>query len=108
MTMAGHESILETPRHVVKAEMVLPPGVAPARPIEIQPPTEEQALATDEYFAQTSDPEAQAVMGLLGMWTGTLVLNDILAEHLRPSTREDEDETKPLPPFQKDRDREEQ
>ena len=44
--MAASESILEAPRHLVLREMVLPPGAAPARPAEILPPSEEQALAT--------------------------------------------------------------
>lgn len=94
--MAGHESILEAPRHLVLREMVLPPGAAPARPAEILPPTEEQALATDEYFAQAADApdaEAQAVAGLMGLWTGTLLLHDLAVEHLRGP--KDEEEKKP-------------
>src|SRR5262245_43097123 len=102
--MAGHETILETPRHIVKKEMVLPPGSAPARPAEILPPTQEQALATDEYFAQAADPETQAVASLMGLWTGTLLLRDLAVEHLRGPVKEEEDEPKRLPKLPDERD----
>jgi len=96
--MAASESILEAPRHLVLREMVLPPAAAPARPAEILPPSEEQALATDEYFAQVADEpgaEAQVAAGLMGLWSSTLLLHDLAVEHLRGPKDEDEDEEKP-------------
>lgn len=98
--MAASESILEAPRHLVMREMVLPPGVAPARPAEILPPSEEQALATDEYFAQAADEsgaEAQAAAGLMGLWASTLLLHDLAVEHLRGPKDEDEEKPKRVP-----------
>jgi hypothetical protein len=98
--MAAHESILEAPRHLVLREMVLPPAAAPARPAEILPPSEEQTLATDEYFAQVAEEpgaEAQAAAGLMGLWAGTLMLHDLAVEHLRGPKDEEEEKPKRLP-----------
>lgn len=93
-----HESILETPVYVGKTEVILPEAAAPAKPVEVQPPSEEQALATDEYFAQAGDSEAQAVATMIGLWTSTLLLHDLVVEHLRGPRKDEEEEPKRVPP----------
>lgn len=44
--------------------------------------TPEEIDAADRLFAQ-QEKEANLVSGLLGMYTGTLVLRDLMAEHLQ-------------------------
>jgi len=52
-------------------------------------PTAEQIQAADQLFVK-QEREHQFVAGLLGMYTGTLLLRDLAAEHL---SHEDEEDT---------------
>ncbi|SRR6266542_3003575 len=53
------------------------------------PPSSEQVRATEAVFAQ--ERESNAALGLLGIWTSTVLLHDLALEHFWTS-REDEDE----------------
>ncbi len=56
-------------------------AVAPAVPDHaLPPPTPQQARVADHVFGQ--EKEASAVAGLFGMWSATLLLHDLMAEHL--------------------------
>jgi hypothetical protein len=55
-------------------------------------PTAEEARAVEAIFAQQE--ESRQVAGLLGLWTGTLVLHDLAVEHLGPPANEEEREQK--------------
>lgn len=52
------------------------------------PPSPEEARAVEAIFAQQE--EAHLVSGLLGMWTGAMVLKDIAAETFGRSEEDDE------------------
>jgi hypothetical protein len=56
-------------------------------------PTPEETLAVEAVFAQ--ERESQVVLGMLGVWTGALVLHDLAVEHF--SRPEDEEEDEPDP-----------
>ncbi len=59
---------------------------APARPVVEAPsaalpaPTPEQERAADGVFGDRK--ESDAVAGIIGMWTGVLLLHDLAVEHL--------------------------
>ncbi len=59
---------------------------APAQPVVEAPgaalpaPTPEQVRAADGVFAGRK--ESETVAGLIGMWTGVLLLHDLAVEHL--------------------------
>ena len=55
------------------------------RPSELTP---EQLQAVETVFAE-SEQESKFVLGLLGMWTGTLVLHDVLKETVTPASDEE-------------------
>ena len=57
------------------------------RPVTLTP---EQVRTADEVFAR--DRESKQVLGLLGLWTGTLILHDIVVDTLDTT---DEEEEKP-------------
>jgi hypothetical protein len=80
-----------------------------ARPLEerVQPPTdlalvpgqdlpapsEEQVRVADAAFAH-KPTESETVAGIMGMWTGGMLLKDLLQDALKPPTDEDEEEKK--------------
>jgi hypothetical protein len=94
------ESNVGAPMEKVSIHAILPPGAAPARECaEFPPAPVEQVRAIETVFAQ--DQESQTVAGLLGLWTGSVLLHDLMVEHLsRPAEEE-------LPPRAKPRDEEE-
>ncbi len=58
-----------------------------------RPPTPEQVQAAEAYFAGQQQ-ESNAVVGLLGIWTSTLLLRDLALEHFA-TTQEKERDCKP-------------
>jgi hypothetical protein len=54
------------------------------------PPSPEQVRASEAVFSQ-QEQESHACLGLLGIWTSTVLLHDLALEHFWTS-REDEDE----------------
>jgi hypothetical protein len=90
------ESNIGAPMEKVSIHAILPPGHAPAKECpEFPPAPVEQVQAIETVFAQ--DQESQTVAGLLGLWTGGILLHDVLAEHLNPPADEE------LPPRAKPR-----
>jgi hypothetical protein len=61
---------------------------------ELAAPTAEQIQAANQVFAQ-EEHEAQLVAGLLGMWTGAVVLNELAAPVAQKDCDEDEDQPQP-------------
>jgi hypothetical protein len=53
--------------------------------------TQEQLAASDQLFAARQEQEHQAVASLLGLYTGTLLLRDLMAEHLAHGEEEEEE-----------------
>src|SRR5262245_39096273 len=62
------------------------PGIQVVQP----PPSEEQIRASEAVFSQ-QEKEANAALGLLGVWTSTVLLHDLALEHFWTS-KDDEDE----------------
>jgi hypothetical protein len=82
------ESNIGAPMEKVSIQAILPPGSAPARECpEFPPAPVEQVQAIETVFAQ--DQENQTVAGLLGLWTGSMLLQDLLADHLNPPADEE-------------------
>src|SRR5262249_62068918 len=63
----------------------------PGPPHPVTPPSEEQRQAAEAVFA-AEERESNAVAGLLGLWTGTMLLNDLAQEHFGRSESEVEEE----------------
>jgi hypothetical protein len=86
-----HAVILPMVQHHVEQPKVDPaPNAAPRLA------TPEQIRAADQLFAK-QEQEQQLVSGLLGMYTGSLLLRDLAAEHLAHSEEEDEEPDDPEP-----------
>jgi len=66
-------------------------AVVPGPQHPVPPPTPEQVQAAEALFA-AQDRESSTVAGLLGMWTGVMLLNDLAHEHLSEPVDELEDE----------------
>ena len=75
-----HEAPLAVPLPVECEKAVLMPAhVAPAPPQGSLAADPEQARAIEAVFA-AREKESQTVIGLLGLWTGTALLNDLAIE----------------------------
>ena len=83
-----HDPLIAAPLTHVAAQ---PPAPAPGA--HLPAPTAEQVRAADGVF--TSPHEGQKVLGMLGMWTGVLLLHDLALEHFEG--REDDEELPPEP-----------
>jgi hypothetical protein len=67
----------------IEAEKAFPsPPLPPPEPAQVQ--------AAEQYFA--NERECQMVAGMLGMWTGTTLLHDLMIEHLGKRSGEFEEE----------------
>ncbi|MBI1914077.1 MAG: hypothetical protein HYS12_04980 [Planctomycetes bacterium] len=57
------------------------------------PPSPEQVRASEAVFSQ-QEQEAKACLGLLGIWTSTVLLHDLALEHFWTSRDDEEDEAR--------------
>jgi hypothetical protein len=89
------EFILVSPKVVIPAEVVMPPvEQAPLPGVTVGAPAPDQVRATEAYFSRQE--ENHLVAGLMGMWTGTLLLHDLAVEHFEDRDDiEEERERKP-------------
>jgi hypothetical protein len=92
----SHESLVVAPRSDLVIENIAAQLPAAHLPLEAQAaPTTEQIQTADGVFVDPA--ENRAVVGLLSVWTGTMLLHDLMAEHLaRP--REEEQQPVRLKP----------
>jgi hypothetical protein len=83
--------------HVLAAPQVIIPCETLTAPVEVLPllgnsqevPGPEQIRAVEAVFTQDqADRERHLVSGLLGLWTGTVLLHDLAVEHLSRPTPE--------------------
>jgi hypothetical protein len=73
-----------------EVQQLMPPVLQMPLPAEeVPPPTPEHIRATEAVFVQ--DTESQAVAGLLGMWTSTLLMHDLIHEATDESADEKEE-----------------
>jgi hypothetical protein len=63
---------------------------APLPGVTVEAPPPEQGRAAEAFFSRQE--ENHLVAGLMGMWTGTLLLHDLAAEHFEQ--RDDIDEAR--------------
>jgi hypothetical protein len=68
-----------------------PEPPAPPEAVHLQPtPSPEQLRAADAVFVEHQENSLAA--GLVGLWSGALILNDLATEHFSEPLDEDEDE----------------
>jgi hypothetical protein len=85
----SEEFALVAPKVVIPAETITPPlEHAPLPGVTVEAPPPDQVRASEAYF--THQDENRVVAGLMGMWTGTLLLHDLAVEHFED--RDDSDE----------------
>ena len=90
-----HESSLALPVAVQLDKAVFAPAAeAPSPILPGPPPDAEQVRALEAVFA-AKERESNAVAGLLGLWTGTMVLHDLAVEAFAEPADEVEEEDKP-------------
>ena len=91
--------ISDTIASAVRVEIQQPPLLEVPGPQQQQPSelTPEQLRAVESVFS-AADQESQLVLGLLGMWTGTLVLHDVLKETVTPASDEELEKLKKRKP----------
>jgi hypothetical protein len=83
------EFVLVAPKVVIPAEtVVVPVEQVPMPGVTVEQPPPEQGRAAEAYFSRQE--ENHLVAGLMGMWTGTLLLHDLAVEHFEE--RDDIDE----------------
>src|SRR5262249_54630989 len=87
----SHEFSVVTPhgeklRVVVDQQTQCPPAPEVAAPVD-----PEHARAVEAVFTQ-KDKESDQVLGLLGLWTGTLLMHDLARETFDKSAEEKEEE----------------
>jgi hypothetical protein len=75
-------------------------AVVPGPPHPVPPPTPEQIRAAEAVFA-AQEQESSAAAGLLGLWTGVMLLNDLAQEHFSPPAGEIEAEEEREPRVKK-------
>jgi hypothetical protein len=91
--MMAQESTMVNLPPKEEIQQLMPPVLQVPLPAEeVLPPTPEHIRATEAVFAENS--ENQAVAGLLGMWTSTLLMHDLIHEATDESTEEKEEKLK--------------
>ena len=84
-----HEPLIAAPVANVTAEQPAPLDVGAE--ISVPPATGEQVRTADAVT--TTPTEGDKVLGMLGMWTGVLLLHDLAVEHFE--SREDQEQERP-------------
>jgi hypothetical protein len=89
----SHESNLVVPLPSLTEKAVIIPALeAMPRPPLDHPPHESDARAVEALFAKEKEPSA--VAGLLGLWSGTMLLNDLAMDMFSEPAGEVEPEKK--------------
>ncbi len=84
------EFVIVAPKVVIPAETVVAPiEQVPQAGVTVEAPPPEQAHAAEAYFSR--EQENHLVAGLMGMWTGTLLLHDMAVEHFEDRDEIDEE-----------------
>ena len=91
----AHDPLIALPETKLVVEAPAQP-VVEAPSVALPAPTPEQVRAADGVFTERHK-ESETVAGLIGMWTGVLLLHDLAVEHL-DAPEEDEQPRKPKLP----------
>jgi hypothetical protein len=79
---------------VIPSETITPPvAEAPLPGTTVEVPRPEEVRAAEVVFAQEQE-EKQLVAGMLGMWTGTLLMHDLMVDHFTRPADEERDRRK--------------
>jgi hypothetical protein len=90
--MAQESTMVNLPPKEEIQQLMPPVLQVPLPNEEVLPPTPEHIRATEAVFAE--DSENHAVAGLLGMWTSTLLMHDLIHEATDESAEEKEEKLK--------------
>jgi hypothetical protein len=83
------EILIAAPYHPVCVTTTT--DAAPVTPdVALLAPTPEQVRAVDRVFTRDTR-DADTVAGLVGLYTGVLILRDLAVEHFAPTDDEDEE-----------------
>jgi hypothetical protein len=83
------EFALVAPQVVIPVETIQAPvEQAPLPGVTVEAPPPEQMRAAEAFFSRQQ--ENHLVAGLMGMWTGTLLLHDLALEHFEDRDEIDE------------------
>jgi hypothetical protein len=89
-----HQAPLEVPVAIQCDEaLLLPPGDVPSPPHPSTPADPDQVRALEAAFS-AQERESHAVAGLLGTWTGAMLLHDLATETFTEPAGEVEPEEK--------------
>ena len=91
----AHDPLIALPETKLVVEAPAQP-VAEAPGVELAAPTPDQVRAADGVFTE-HHKESETVAGLIGMWTGVLLLHDLAIEHFDVPADEDERPRPKLP-----------
>jgi hypothetical protein len=99
----AHESDLVVPHPALNDKAVIIPALAnmPRPPLD-HSPNEQDARAVEALFA-AKQKENSNVAGLLGLWTGTMLLNDLAMDMFSETPDDEEPEKKQADDEDKDR-----
>ncbi len=90
----SEQPVVLVPARPVTQEIVLMPVIDSTVPAEsVTSVSPEQVHAREAVFTQQAQHEQQQVMGLIGMWTGALLLHDLALEHFEG--RDEEEQQRP-------------
>jgi len=56
------------------------------------PPSPEQVRAAEAVFSQQQDKDSNVALGMLGIWTSTVLLHDLALDHFWSSQSDEEEE----------------
>ena len=90
-----HESTLVLPVAIQLDKAVFAPATETPAPILPGPPADSEQVRALEAVFTAKEKESTTVAGLLGAWTGAMVLHDLAVETFSEPAGEVEDEEKP-------------
>ena len=87
-------SSVTVPIETITVEAKLPADHAGCATVVQSPPSPEQVRAAEAVFSQQQDSDSHAVLGMLGIWTSTVLLHDLALEHFWSSQSDEEEEVR--------------
>lgn len=94
--MSDHVHVIAPVRMPVEMELTQNLELPPPSPDSVVQLTPDQVQLREAVFSQqVADKESQQVAGLLGIWTGSMLLNDLVMDAMSGSDEEDDDRPQP-------------
>jgi hypothetical protein len=93
--MSDESPVVAPVHNPAEKAVILPPAETQGPPHAVPTPDPEQVRAVEAVFA-AKRRESETVSGLMGLWAGTMLLNDMAAEHFgEPAGEVEVEEEKP-------------